>query len=177
MYLSKRDKEIVDPADQLEIAFSILNYNQNLIQFADSKANALLLINSIFIASLGAFLPTIKSDGSTTLYLVFLLFMVACIFSLLLALGVIMTRSGTSAHTPPRSLFYFGHIADFSTADSYCHEFAHAEIEHVRQATLANVYVLAKIAQGKFAVYHMAQTATLISSSLWMITMVILFFT
>jgi len=51
MLIDRRNREEVPIVKEIEVAFSILNYNQNLIQFADSKANALLLINSIFLAA------------------------------------------------------------------------------------------------------------------------------
>ena len=34
---------------QIDSAFEILNYNQQLVQFADSKAGNLIVINSLFI--------------------------------------------------------------------------------------------------------------------------------
>jgi hypothetical protein len=167
MILDKRQRESVDPVKQVNIAFNILNYNQNLIQFADSKANALLLINSIFIASLGAFLPSLKTATNPLVGGILLLFLVSSIISILLALAVIMTRRAGEVENRNRSLIFYGHIIESPSPEGFIHEFSHEEIEHFRDATLANTYVLARIAATKFATYSSGQTMTLISCLLW----------
>ncbi len=49
-------------------AFEILHYNQSLVQFADTKANTLIVINSIALASASAGATNV---GTTSIALVF----------------------------------------------------------------------------------------------------------
>ncbi len=173
MWLDKKAQKEVELPKQIEFAFNILNYNQGLIQFADSKANALLLINSIFIASICPFIELFKKGGPLITGLV-VVFFVASIVSILLALGVITARQVSDIEATNRTLVFYGHITENNSPEGYIHEFGSSEIKKFRESLLVNVYVLAKIASNKFKIYGVSQGLTMFSSILWIMCMVLI---
>jgi len=168
MFLDKRNQVEVEISEQIDIAFHILNYNQGLIQFADSKANALLLINSIFIAALTPFIERLGHNSIATVIAV--AFFIFSIISILLALGVIMTRSGGVVENRAKTLVFYGHIIDNNSPEGYIHEFSTSEAKKFKESLLGNIFTVSKIANAKFAIYNQGQTMTLISCLLWIVT-------
>jgi len=87
-----RDAFSEETPERLNFAFSSLEYNQGLIQFADTKANTLLLINSIFIATATTLMAT-PQEGSTlgTIFsvvrIVFLLLSVTSVINCLMVVS------------------------------------------------------------------------------------------
>lgn len=174
MFLDKREHVEVPLPEQIDVAFHILNYNQGLVQFADSKANALLLINSIFIAALTPFLDRLARTTLTTgIGGAFFLF---SIISILLSLGVIMTRTGSIVENRSKTLVFYGHIVENNSPEGFVHEFSSAEAKKFHESILANIYTVAKIASSKFAIYHQGQTMTLLSCLLWILAILSLAF-
>ncbi|MFZ2960054.1 MAG: Pycsar system effector family protein [Candidatus Ozemobacteraceae bacterium] len=173
MILDKREHTVVDLPKQIEFAFNILNYNQGLIQFADGKANGLLLINSIFIAAIGPFIEVIRKGGSPLGFILLLVFFVSSITSILLALGVITTRKAAE-EKHERSLVFFGGVIQSNSPEGYIHEFSNVEAKRFLEALLTNIFVVSKIASGKYAIYAFAQALTLISCIFWIFNIVYL---
>lgn len=161
--------------DKLDIAFNLLSYNQGLVQFADGKANALLLINSIFIASLGPFIETMKSSNRQFTSVIFILFFLTSILSILFSLTVILSRKATYVEDERPSVIYYGHIAERPTSISFINEFKKEKAESILDATLANVFIISQIAQTKFSLYNTGQTLTLISAVLWIFCIALAF--
>ncbi|MBF0501802.1 MAG: hypothetical protein HQM09_16820 [Candidatus Riflebacteria bacterium] len=173
MFLDKREHTEVELPKQIEFAFNILNYNQGLIQFADGKANGLLLINSIFIASIGPFIEVIRKGASSTGFILLLIFFIASITSILLALSVITTRRAAEAKHD-RNLVFFGGIIQSNSPEGYMHEFSNIEAKRFHETLLTSIYVVSKIADGKYAVYSFAQSLTLISCIFWIFNIIYL---
>lgn len=168
MFLDKRNQVEVEIPEQIDIAFHILNYNQGLIQFADSKANALLLINSIFIAALTPFIE--RLGHNTIASAIALAFFIFSVISILMALGVIMTRTGGIVENRSKTLAFYGHIIENNSPDGYIHEFSTCEAKKFKDSILGNIYTVSKIANAKFSIYNQGQTMTLLSSLLWIVT-------
>ncbi|HNW35956.1 MAG TPA: DUF5706 domain-containing protein [Candidatus Ozemobacteraceae bacterium] len=168
MFLDKRNQVEVEVPEQIDIAFHILNYNQGLIQFADSKANALLLINSIFIAALTPFIERLGHNSLVTV--IGVAFFIFSIISILLSLGVIMTRSGGIVENRTKTLVFYGHIIDNNSPEGYLHEFSAIEAKKFKDSILENIFTVSKIANAKFSIYNQGQTMTLLSCLLWIIT-------
>ncbi len=168
MYLDKRNQVEVDIAEQIDISFHILTYNQGLVQFADSKANALLLINSIFIAALTPFIERLSHNSIASAIAVG--FFIFSIISILMSLGVIMTRSAGIVENRTKTLAFYGHIIENNSAEGYIHEVSSCEAKKFNESILTNIYTVSKIASAKFSIYNHGQTMTLISSLLWIVT-------
>lgn len=144
-------------------AFEVLNYNQQLIQFADAKAGNLIVINSLFIAAaqaagLGGPLPLRFLQGS--------LILVAG-FAVLICLAVIISQANLP-RMPRKDFIFFHDIAQRRSMEHYVRDFVGtAPVDHQADA-LRRTYVLALIARRKFASYRWAQFLTVLAAALWL---------
>lgn len=177
MYLDRKTKEEVPVTKQIEIAFSILTYNQGLIQFADNKANALLLINSIFLASISPFITTLQKFSGIA-YAIFLAFLGICILSIILSMNVISTRKLPMLDDDPKStsLVYYRDIVETNTPEFYISEFTNYDCRQFLDSLLRNIFIVSTIANTKFSIYSTAQSMTFLSCILWIGCMIISFF-
>ena len=162
MYVDKKTKERLALGERISIALGMVGFNQGLVQFADSKANGLLLVNSIFLASMVSALDA--PGGGRALAVVFF---VACVVALLASLRVMLARAVATDDPRPRSLFFHKHITGFSKGQSYVDEVRASEGEPFLDALLLSNYDLAGIASAKFAAYKTAERLTLVSAVLW----------
>lgn len=174
MILDKRNQEEMPLLKEIEFAFSILNYNQGLVQFADSKANALLLINSIFIASIGPFFESIRRGHSPAATILIGLFLLFSIGSILLSLSTIVTRKVPEIENANKGLIFYGHVIESRSPEGYAHEFAGCEGKRFRETLLTNIFVVSKIAATKYSVYSHAQNLTMVSCLFWIVSMLYL---
>ncbi|MBF0546185.1 MAG: hypothetical protein HQM08_17210 [Candidatus Riflebacteria bacterium] len=173
MIIDKKENTTMEITEQIKIAFTILNYNQGLIQFADGKANALLLINSIFIASMAPFIELASKGLSKIGILLQIIFFVFSILSILTSIGVITTRKVPALERENKgNLIFFGEIIQTNNPDGYIHEFNSLDAKKFQNTLLTNIFVISKIAASKYAIYNIAQLATLISCILWIINLV-----
>lgn len=148
----------------LEAAFEVLNYNQQLIQFADSKAGNLIVINSLFIAAA-------QASGGVSLPFWLKLLQLAMLTvsgsALLLCLWVIMGQARLPS-LPRRDFIFFGDVAQCRNMNQYSRDFlATSSRSHLEDA-LRRTYILALIARQKFAIYSGAQLATVAAAGLWL---------
>ena len=166
MYTDKKTKERVEVGRRLEIALSMLGFNQGLIQFADSKANGLVVVSSIFLASLA---PAIEHVRTAPLPVKALagVSCAASVLALLASLRVMLARAHDTHEPRPKSLLYHKHILGFSKAQSYVDEVRESEAEKVLESFLMSNYDLAAIASAKFAAYKTAERLTLLGALLW----------
>lgn len=150
-------------SEQLAGAYQILNYNQQLIQFADSKASSLIVINSLFIAAA-------QSGASSGLLLRlsqgFLLAVAG--LALLLCLFVIMSQSAGLPRLPRRDFIFFHDIVEKRKSDRYAHEYMVSGVTQRTEDALRRTYVLALIARHKFAAYTWAQRVTALAALVWL---------
>ncbi len=170
--IDKASRAPFHPKEEITLGFHILNYNQGLVQFADSKAHALLLINSIFIASLGPFLEKLStaSPMPDRVKVVLAVFGVTAVVSIIASLAVFVTRNPPISAHRSNGLVYFGDILQKKNVDSYIHEVRHIECGQFQEQLLANAYDVSHIAARKFAIYGFGQLATLVSCASWIIT-------
>lgn len=170
--------------DTLNEAYHVLNYNQQLVQFADSKAANLILINSLFIAAAQAL-------GSATgfhklLQAGYILFAAAAV---LLCLNVIMTRAGggvinslglddclpkSRPNTP--DFVFFADMLERKSGPAYSSEFVNAPVSRHIEGVLQRAYVVAGIAQRKFRTYGPAQMLTALAAAVWVLANLIALF-
>ena len=150
-------------------ASEVLNYNQQLIQFADSKAGTLILINSLFVAAMGA-VPL--SPGSAVLEVLRPLTVLASAAAVVLCLAVVMSRQEAQPKSRADLVFY-ADILKRPNAGHYASEFVRTPAEVHVDDLLHRTYVLAGIAQRKFSTYGWAQAATALSGTLWLLVHVV----
>ena len=153
-------------------AYEVLNYNQHLVQFADSKAGTLIVINSLFVAAMGA---GSGRPGNTALEVLGAVVILASAVAVVLCLAVVMTR--TEASTQSRAdLIFFADILTRPNGAYYASEFLRTPEDVFVDDLLRRTYVLATIAQRKFRAYGSAQLATALSGVLWLLMHVIQIF-
>lgn len=173
MYSDKKSKERLDLGHRIDLTLGMLSFNQSLIQFADSKANGLVVVNSIFLASLAPALDHVKTAPLGLKVAVGASALVS-VLGLLASLMVMLSRAPESHEPRPKSLIYHKHILNFTKAQSYVDEFREAEGEKVLDAFLFSIYDLAGIANVKFQAYKTAERLTLVGALLWIGAMVAL---
>src|SRR4051794_20149125 len=117
MYSDKKNKERIDLAHRIELSLGMLGVNQGLIQFADSKANGLVVVNSIFLASLTPAIEHLKTAPVGLKALVGASALVSVI-ALLASLYVMLSRAPETHEPRPKSLIYHKHILGFSRAQT-----------------------------------------------------------
>ncbi len=144
-------------------ACEVLNYNQQLIQFADSKAGTLILINSLFVAAMGA-----GSAAASSLDILRVLTVLVSAMAVVLCLVVVMSRQEDQPQSRA-DLVFFADILKRPNAGHYASEFVRTPSEVFVDDLLHRTYVLARIAQRKFQAYGWAQRATALSGSLWLL--------
>lgn len=151
-------------ADRLRLAVDILQYNQEFVTFTDNKANSLLLVNSIFLATLAAG----GLNGLLTLAAV-----AAAGLSVLLSLAVVWARGTPPGARERGQLIFFGHIRRRRSASAYADDFQNAGPAELVDHTVRQVYDLAGVVERKFAAYRWAQLCTLLSAALWIARLVV----
>jgi hypothetical protein len=146
---------------QLHSAFEILHYNQDLIQFFDGKANTLIVINSIALASSAG----LRAMGFGSVFLV------AAIISILLCLRVVMAKP-PQAGPHGRDLIFFADITS-RPERLYRFDFLRTDPHQMLNALLSRTWRLAAIADRKYETYRVAQNATVVTCVLWMAAVVV----
>lgn len=146
------------PGARLRLALDVLQYNQDFVGLTDAKANTLLLVNSIFLAT------TASAGLHSGLGVASLL---AAALVVLLCLGVVWARSTQPKARERGQLVFFGHIVRRRTPAAYEEDFCQAGPEELVSATARQVYELAGVVERKFKAYRWAQMATVVSAGLW----------
>ena len=152
----------------------ILNYNQGLVEFADSKAGSLILLNSLLIAAVGA----LPSTGELEAFK--LVSVVLCSVAVYVCFQVIRSHDeGDKRPTVGRrkpaenwennDFLFFGCISKHKTGDEFCRAFGHSDDNARRRALLQRTYVISQIANRKFAQYRTAQQITSVALVVWVV--------
>src|SRR5437879_2818507 len=109
MYSDKKTKERIDLGRRIDLALGLLGFNQGLVQFADSKANGLVVVSSIFLASPAPALEHMKT-APTGVKAVAGASALASVLALLASLRVMLSRAPDTHEPRPKSLVYHEHI-------------------------------------------------------------------
>lgn len=159
----------------------ILNYNQGLVEFADSKAGSLILLNSLLIAAVAA-LPSSGELGIFKLASVLI-----CSAAVFVCFQVISSkdksdsndfsqrRRKSSQDWERNDFLFFGCIGKHKSGDEFCRAFDESRDEDRRRAVLQRTYVISHIASRKFSQYKMAQQITSVALAVWVIVNLIPF--
>jgi hypothetical protein len=152
----------------------ILNYNQGLVEFADSKAGSLILLNSLLIAAVGA-LPSSGDLGAFKLISVAL-----CSAAVYYCFQVIsskeakpqpgnMRRKRQSEDWERDDFLFFGCISKHKSGSEFCQAFEESNAEDRQRALLQRTYVISQIADRKFVQYKAAQKITSVALGVWVL--------
>ncbi len=144
--------------ERIKLAMGVLDYNQDLISFSDAKANTLLVVNSIFLAT------TASAGLGKPLALASL---VASAVVVLLCLRVVWARATSTRARERGQLVYFGDILRRNKAVNYLDDFRSVTPDEVLQSTVMQIFGLAGVAERKYKAYAFAQFATVVSAAIW----------
>lgn len=173
MYSDKKNKERLDLAHRLHVGLGMVGFNQGLVQFADSKANGLVIVNSIFLASMVPALEGMKRTASPEwLKLLAGAFFACSVLALLASLLVTLSRGAPADEPRAKSLLFHKHIIEFTKAQSYVDEVREADGERILDSLLVSNFDLATIASAKFKAYKIAERLTLGAALLWVVSMI-----
>ncbi|MEQ8222327.1 MAG: Pycsar system effector family protein [Candidatus Eremiobacterota bacterium] len=164
-----RDNFSDETKERMEFALSVINFNQGLIQFAETKANTLLIINSIFLATVTAMMEGTVSEGFLGIIFntVRILFMVTTICSIITCLMVVMPKSDSNPLHGKKDLIFFMDILSHSNSENYMFEFHKTKSITLIDDLLRRGYMTATIAKEKFNRYKIAQIITFTSTFFW----------
>lgn len=144
---------------RIDLALNVMNYNQGFIVFADGKANSLLVVNSIILATSGA-----ASLGGSKLAL---LALGAATVAILLCLSVVYARNARPARRDRARLAFYAHILQRKDWNQYQRDLEEATPEQILSSFAHQVHDLALVVDKKFAAYRLSQTATFVATGLW----------
>ena len=170
-YRAERQKQSGPSFSEL---LGILNYNQGLVEFADSKAGSLILLNSLLIAAVGA-LPSSGDLGAFKLISVAL-----CSAAVYYCCqGICSKEAKPKAHNMRRKrvsedweqddFLFFGCIGKHKSGSDYCRAFQESGEEDRQRALLQRTYVISQIADRKFGQYKTAQMITSVALVVWVV--------
>lgn len=180
-YQQREPKVPQSQGPDISEVLSFLSYNQGLVEFADSKAGSLILLNSLLIAALAA-LPNSGELG------VFKLASVVLSSAAVYVCFQVIKSSDKSENDPKygkrrsdstgweqNDFLFFGAIGKFKSGDDYCRAASDSAQDDRLQALLHRTYVVAKIAKRKFAQYKTAQQMTSVALISWVVVNVLPF--
>jgi hypothetical protein len=170
VYVDRKTGERLDVGARLGLSLGMVTLNQGLVQFADQKANGLVVVSSIFLASLAPSLDHLDAAEHPHLRDLGLAACAAAILALLAALRVMLARNAAaSPHAPQvgRSLVFFKHVSAIPKAADYIETFREADGERVLDSLLASNHDVCAIANMKFKAYRWAERLTLLAAVLW----------
>lgn len=150
----------------------VLQYNQGLVEFADSKAGSLILLNSLLIAAVTA-LPNSGNAGLLKMASV-----LVASTAMFFCFQVITSRSDSDKDEngpikkvakgwEANDFIFFGNVTSFKNGDEYVKAFGRSSCDARRCAILQRSYVIAQIAKRKFAQYGIAQRVTTAAMAVW----------
>lgn len=188
--LEGREEKIRDVEKKIDFILQVYKTIQNLISFADTKANISLSIQSLLITiGLGSsllantfeYVQKLDDDNlSRVFYLIIVVFIISSIVGIILSMLVYKARSPLEKTEQKREgLLYFGHIAQFPKFDDYYSKVNSIDDDGILRDLAQQAYHLSLITNKKmkyvnislyFLVFNVCLTITLIIISGYIIT-------
>lgn len=164
-----------DRRPSFEELLGVLQYNQGLVEFADSKAGSLILLNSLLIAAVAA-LPNGGQAGMLKMAAV-----IVASLAVFLCFQVISSKAGTDQEgggSPAvvrkrptgwqaDDFIFFGTIGNHKSGEDYCRAYGLSNPDARRRALLQRTFIIADIAKRKFGHYAVAQKVTTAAMACW----------
>jgi hypothetical protein len=158
----------MDENKKIDTAFRLLDNVQNLIKFADTKINVLLVISGVtttFILTNFQGLCNLNNYTKITLGLFFLAFILFVVLSLL----TISPRKDQHTGNSLAKTIYFGHISSRVEVKDFIKDYHKLTTESCLDDILYQVYENSKIADKKFVFYGRSLIALQIQTALFFI--------
>ncbi|HEY3451878.1 MAG TPA: Pycsar system effector family protein [Myxococcales bacterium] len=152
-------------ARRIDLAFQVMSYNQGFVMFVDGKANSLLVVNSIILATSGS-----SSLMGSRLALAAL---ASATVAILLCLSVVFARHPNPAKRDKSRLAFYAHILQRNTWSQYQHDLEEVEPDQLLASFAHQVHDLAAVVDKKFHAYRRAQSATFVATGLWIASMAV----
>ncbi len=174
--------EAHDSPNTAQLAVQLFEHMQGLINFADTKAQLTLAADALLAATITTMsqqvmvnllnsnaLPLARIAGLLGV-LMFVALLLSIYFSLVVARPVLHV-SGAKNH----SLFYFGHIVQYSEKE-FIEAFMSLTDEEAQAALLTQIYARSKIVWRKFTAIRHSLDFLVVTLVLWVTTQVLLAF-
>ncbi|MBI2272380.1 MAG: hypothetical protein HYU70_01180 [Bacteroidetes bacterium] len=158
-----------------DLAFKLLDNVQNLIKFADTKINVLLVISGVtttFILTNFQGLFDLCLISKIVLGLFFLSFLVFIVFSIL----TISPRKDNHTGNSVSKTIYFEHIASRVEVKDFINDYTKLDEPSFQSDLLYQVFENSKIADKKFKFYKKSLIALQVQLLLFFILVAIKFF-
>ncbi|MFX1250867.1 MAG: Pycsar system effector family protein [Promethearchaeota archaeon] len=156
----KEITQSLDEKDRIDFISKVYNDIQNIITFADSKANMTITIQSLLI-SFGLGFPVLMGTipslaKSNEIILNFIFFGIIGLFIACALSGVILSIMVYKARTPnikpkktQNGFLFFGHIAQYPSPEDYFAKIKSINEQEVLEEFSQQVYILSHIAKRK----------------------------
>lgn len=164
----------MDDKRKTDIAFKLLDNVQNLIKFADTKINVLLIISGVsttFILTNFQGLFGLCLISKIVLGQFFLSFLIFIVFSIL----TISPRKDNHTGNSVSKTIYFEHIASRVEVKDFIDDYTNLDEKGLQSDLLYQVFENSKIANKKFKYYNNSLNALQVQLLLFFILLVIKF--
>lgn len=164
----------MDDNKKIDTAFKLLDNVQNLIKFADTKINVLLVISGVtttFILTNFQYLCDLNCFSKIALGLFFLAFISFVILSIL----TISPRTAKHTGSSPAKTIYFKHVSTRVEVKDFVDDFNKLTPESCVTDILYQVYENSKIAEKKFDFYNKSLVALQIQVLLFFVLIALKF--
>jgi hypothetical protein len=145
--------------NRIELAFNVMAYNQGFAVFADGKANTLLVVNSIILAT--------SASTSATGSKLAIAALVAATVAIMLCLWVVYARHFAPHKRDKSRLIFWAHILQRSDWSQYLRDFQEVTPDQLLTGFAHQIHDLAHVVERKFFAYRLGQTATFLAAGLW----------
>lgn len=165
----------MDDNRKTDLAFKLLDNVQNLIKFADTKINVLLLVSGVttsFILSNFQNLFNLCITSKLTLGLFFIAFLIFIVFSLL----TIAPRKDNYTGNSICKTIYFKHIASRIDTEDFIKDYKIIDEISFQSDLLYQVFENSKIADKKFEFYNKSLISLCVQLFFFFILVIIKFF-
>lgn len=165
----------MDENKRIDAAFKLFDNVQNLIKFADTKINVLLVISGVtttfFLTNFQTFF-----DLNCLSKIILGLFFIAFIIFVILSLLTISPRADKHTGNLPAKIIYFKHIAKRVEVNDFIDDYNKLTTESYLTDILYQVYENSKIADKKFKFYNYSLNALQFQILLFFILLGLKFF-
>jgi hypothetical protein len=143
---------MMDDKRKTDLALKLLDNVQNLIKFADSKLNVLLIISGVTTTFVLANIQPLFNDSILSKVLI-ILFFVSFIIFLCFSMLTILPRQDNHTDQSIAKTIYFRHIASRIEIKDFINDYSKLDEKGFQTDLLYQIYETSKIADKKFKFY------------------------
>lgn len=158
----------MDENRKIDLALKVLDNNQNLIKFADTKINVLLVLSGVTTTFILTNFQDLYDIGFWPKFFLVLFFLAFILFMIFSILTIAPRKANQTGNSVPK-VIYFEHIASRVEAKDFITEYNNITPEIFLADTLYQIYETAKIASRKFKYYRFSMISIQIQILLFFI--------